>query len=116
MPIKITLTPAFEPPVMLPFIWTLILFMLGKLLSTTVIKLASLSFVGIANAKFIEFTKEITVDTSSWRKVSTDSDNPINLHCLYETYATPHISSYSVCIKSKISFIWSYCIKHISIN
>ena len=82
MPIKITLTPAFEPPVMLPFIWTLILFMLGKLLSTTVIKLASLSFVGIANAKFIEFTKEITVDTSSWRKVSTDSDNPINLHCV----------------------------------
>lgn len=65
MPIKITLTPAFESPVMLPFIWTLILFMLGKLLSTTVIKLASLSFVGIANAKFIEFTKEITVDTSS---------------------------------------------------
>lgn len=37
-------------------------------------------------------------------------------HCLYETYTTPHISSYSVCIKSKISFIWSYCIKHISIN
>ena len=37
-------------------------------------------------------------------------------HCLYETYATPHISSYSVCIKSEISFIWSYCIKHISIN
>nr|DAV67624.1 MAG TPA: hypothetical protein [Caudoviricetes sp.] len=41
---------------------------------------------------------------------------PINPHCLYETYATPHISSYSVCIKSKISFIWGYCIKHISIN